>query len=87
MDYLYFAAWATDARAGLREFYTFTRLDPGSAFVVLAVALLVGRKVARHFIKGNNYRLQDFWKYPGEWLELGAIGLLLLVGLAIKAVC
>lgn len=87
MGWLTLASWINDTRAAAREFYLFMRIDPASGMIVLGGALLVGRKVARHFIKGNGYRLQDIWKYPGEWLELAVIALLFLVGLTLKAVC
>lgn len=87
MGWLILADWFSDGRAALRDFYLFTKLDPGSAFVVLAVAMLVGRKLYRHMKKTDNYTLKDIRKYPGEMVEIGAIALLLIVGLFIKAAC
>lgn len=87
MGWMIAAAWVNDARATLRDFYLFAKIDPGSAMWVTAIAGLVGRKLYRHFKKGDNYTLRDIRKYPGEIMELVAIGLLLATGLLIKAIC
>ncbi len=69
--------FASIIQAGLK----FMKDDPGLGLIVLAIVALAGRKATRHYHRGNSYSVKEFWKYPGEVVEMGAILLLLLFGL------
>lgn len=59
----------------------FMQADPGLGLILLAVVALAGRKAARHFSKKTAYTVKQFWRYPGEVVEMMTILLLLLFGL------
>lgn len=70
--------WITNL---VNNFTTFMKTDPGLGLIVLAVVALAGRKGARHFSKKTAYTVKQFWRYPGEVVEMAVIILLVLFGL------
>lgn len=59
----------------------FFHLNPGMGLFILACAMTVGRKYAKHKSGKASYTLADLKKYPGEALELALIVLAILLSI------